>query len=425
MNRIILIGNGFDLAHKMKTSYSDFISFYWDKISKEIVDCSVLGKVSYTDENLFIKNIPYGLSKTGNYEVIKELTKRGLIIEYKNKFLERLNQKHTELSWVDIEDEYYSCLKSSLQQPVMYPIKTLNKEFLIIQNLLEEYLITIEDDFQKSFPRSLEHRSLQSDINNVIYSDFVLNDFSESAVNRIVEEEFQKVINHVKDLEQIRVSSEQLSNTVDEYTLRLVNSLKYSDDKKRKIRKLLLSKSSSNYFLYQPKEIIFVSFNYTSLENFYNIAPRYPKNLEVMTESIHIHGLLNNRRDNKIIFGFGDEIDSSYNEIENKNDNDYLENIKSIKYLESDSYKKLLEFINSDEYQILIFGHSCGISDRTLLNTLFEHKNCCSIKPYYREKPDGSDNYSDIIRNISRNFTNKATMRDRVVNKVYTEAIFK
>lgn len=28
MNRIILIGNGFDLAHGMKTSYKDFILSY-------------------------------------------------------------------------------------------------------------------------------------------------------------------------------------------------------------------------------------------------------------------------------------------------------------------------------------------------------------------------------------------------------------
>jgi hypothetical protein len=31
MNRIILIGNGFDLAHGLKTTYNDFIDNYWDK----------------------------------------------------------------------------------------------------------------------------------------------------------------------------------------------------------------------------------------------------------------------------------------------------------------------------------------------------------------------------------------------------------
>lgn len=31
MNRIILIGNGFDLAHGLPTRYEDFINWYWEK----------------------------------------------------------------------------------------------------------------------------------------------------------------------------------------------------------------------------------------------------------------------------------------------------------------------------------------------------------------------------------------------------------
>ena len=30
MNRLVLIGNGFDLAHGLKTSYADFINWYWE-----------------------------------------------------------------------------------------------------------------------------------------------------------------------------------------------------------------------------------------------------------------------------------------------------------------------------------------------------------------------------------------------------------
>ena len=29
MNRLVLIGNGFDLAHDLKTKYEDFIYWYW------------------------------------------------------------------------------------------------------------------------------------------------------------------------------------------------------------------------------------------------------------------------------------------------------------------------------------------------------------------------------------------------------------
>ena len=83
----------------------------------------------------------------------------------------------------------------------------------------------------------------------------------------------------------------------------------------------------------------------------------------------------------------------------------------------------MLNFIESDTFQVIILGHSCGNSDRTLLNTLFEHRNCVSIKPYYYVKEDGTDNYLDIIQNISRNFTDMKMMRDRVVNKTFCETI--
>lgn len=31
MNRLVIIGNGFDMAHGLKTSYMDFINWHWDQ----------------------------------------------------------------------------------------------------------------------------------------------------------------------------------------------------------------------------------------------------------------------------------------------------------------------------------------------------------------------------------------------------------
>lgn len=126
---------------------------------------------------------------------------------------------------------------------------------------------------------------------------------------------------------------------------------------------------------------------------------------------------------NSVIFGYGDELDNDYRTIVNKNENKFLDNIKSIKYLEAENYRKLLSFIESEPYQIVIMGHSCGNSDRTLLNTLFEHKNCVSIKPYYYKIDENNDKYIELIQNISRNFTDMKLMRDRVVNKTYCEPL--
>lgn len=118
-----------------------------------------------------------------------------------------------------------------------------------------------------------------------------------------------------------------------------------------------------------------MNFNYTKTADLY-----LPANSDIPVN--HIHGELDNEQ-NPVIFGYGDELDEDYKTISNLNDNSYLTNIKSIRYLETDNYRQLLQFIDTGPYQIYIMGHSCGNSDRTLLNTLFEHKNCVSIKPYY------------------------------------------
>lgn len=124
--------------------------------------------------------------------------------------------------------------------------------------------------------------------------------------------------------------------------------------------------------------------------------------------------------EDNVIFGYGDEMDDRLKDIMRLNDNEYLTNIKSVRYCETNSYKRMLAFMESGYFQVCIMGHSCGISDRTLLKTIFEHKKCVSIKPHYRRDSNGNENYSDIIRNIYRNFNNPSLMRDRVVSKEYS-----
>ena len=169
------------------------------------------------------------------------------------------------------------------------------------------------------------------------------------------------------------------------------------------------SKIVPDYFTL-PDNILLLNFNYTNTANFY-IEGSFVAKIN------HIHGVL--ATPESVIFGYGDELDSDYEKLKSLNNNDFLQNMKSIKYLESDNYRKLLLFADSAPFQIYIMGHSCGISDRTLLNTLFEHKNCISIKPFYYKISDTEDNYLEIVQNISRNFNSMQTMRDKVVNKTF------
>ena len=90
MNRLVIIGNGFDMAHGLKTSYMDFINWYWERridafagnISKVSDDC--LCKLTIKDDthiscwNVFALQNSYfrdfrGNRKCSGYEVIREM----------------------------------------------------------------------------------------------------------------------------------------------------------------------------------------------------------------------------------------------------------------------------------------------------------------------------------------------------------------
>lgn len=422
MNRIILIGNGFDLAHGMKTSYKDFINDYWINI---ISDISSATERVFENSELKINKKPPGiyLSSITTFEELSKILKSGgSSLTFKNKFLEEINKKKQIQNWVDIENEYYLLLKKSFKDKnCTYQISQLNSDFTEIQKLLETYLQKIEYNFNESFGRDSTDNHLKKAITDKVYSNFKLKDFTEASINKKVEFEYQQIKNDLKGINSGDITMEDIN----EEKRSLISTIGKSEPTST-IRNRLLSDSAINYFNLQPTEILFLNFNYTFTEKLYynvswfDLSGDFNRNVE--KNIIHIHGTTNQRDKNNVIFGFGDEIDDDYKSIENLNDNTYLENIKSIKYLETDNYKKLLEFLNGGDYQIFIFGHSCGNSDRTLLSTLFEHKNCVSIKPFYHKR-DGKDNYSEIVRNITRNFSNKAILRDKVVNKEYCEPL--
>lgn len=422
MNRIILIGNGFDLAHGMKTSYNDFINDYWINTISDIRS-NARGSFENSEITITLLPSPRHISSITKFEeLVNAVEKFGGEILFKNHFLEKINKKKQIQNWVDIENEYYLLLKESFKdEKCKYKISQLNSDFTEIQKLLEIYLQKIEHDFNESFGRDNSDTHLKRAITYKVYSNFKLRDFTEASINKKAEFEYQKIKDDLKGFNNGDISMEDIN----EEKHSLISTIGKSDPIST-IRKRLVSDSAINYFNLQPTEILFLNFNYTFTEKLYynvswfDLSGDFNRNVE--KNVIHIHGTTNQRDNNDVIFGFGDEIDEDYKSIENLNDNTYLENIKSIKYLETDNYKKLLEFLNGGDYQIFIFGHSCGNSDRTLLSTLFEHKNCVSIKPFYHKR-EGNDNYSEIVRNITRNFSNKAILRDKVVNKEYCEPL--
>ena len=432
MNRIILIGNGFDLAHGLKTSYADFIDYYWEDWGKRSQG-SYLGN-ELTDDLCSIsqkgeQQLWYWLFPTIDLQRKEKISPKDAIAMAKNSpdviaikkspFFEHIDKAVETKNWVDIENEFYLWLKKIFKKDGCEydsPVP-LNEELESIKEKLIEYLKFIEEEHIKP-------EIVTDCIREIIYEPFHAQDISNGSkkifedflINRLeylIGNDEQRVGDF---LQRFGYSYADRNTDIETYGKSVISEHEFPATKDRLDRWKHLryvnegSDIVPDCFLW-PDQILLLNFNYTNTADLY-----IPKDSDFKVN--HIHGELDNEK-NPIIFGYGDELDDDYKEISKLNDNDYLKNIKSIRYLETDNYRKLLSFIDSAPFQIYIMGHSCGNSDRTLLNTLFEHKNCVSIKPFYYQKPEGTDNYIEIIQNISRNFNDMRLMRDRVVNKTY------
>jgi len=357
INRIILIGNGFDLSHDLKTSYKDFIDNFWEQKNaifiksyknsglKEFSNNFIRTSSGYKYEDSdFIFEIPldnfhfdldrFDQNLIGYNKLCTLASHLGSNIKIKNSFLEKISKKQL-INWVDIEEEYYSSLLECLVYPIE-KIKKLNNEFEAIKKALEDYL----------------NKEVKREIIKYSYAEYIF-------YSLLSQDDFIIDVNETDGL----------------------------------------------------KNILYLNFNYTPTLNMYIKE-------DIPTRIINIHGILNSE-DNPIIFGYGDEIDEKYKDIE-KEKNDFLKNIKSINYSQNNNYRNMLRYIDSGAFQVFIVGHSCGLSDRTLLNTIFEHENCKSIKIFYYKDKDGYDNYNDTYMNLSRNFKNKQKMREIVISKEST-----
>jgi hypothetical protein len=362
MNRLIIVGNGFDLAHGMKTGYNDFILWYLKRaftafknsnryiddlieittddavlFSRELGNRSISDYVDsfYSNDNLngLLKNSPAAVRSIMLGSSSRRRVRSPYEVKIKSILMSNLCNKCSSKNWVDIENLYYDCLKAVLQgksNSKEVSIRELNTSLSCIILQLQKYLTQLEA------PSNID-----------LYTDLISEDVQSSDI-------------------VIRLPG--------------INNMKLSAS-------------------------MILNFNYTSTVDQY-IFPN--------ANISYIHGKLNDTN-NPIIFGFGDELDDDYKQLELDKTKGMFDYIKSFWYFKTSNYHDLIRFIQGNYYQVYILGHSCGLSDRTMLNMVFEHKNCISIKIFYYEFPDGGNNYTELTQEISRHFKDKQSMRMKIV----------
>lgn len=412
INRLIIIGNGFDLAHGMKTGYKDFVNGYLrQEIGKHRGGTSpkkTEDKLMSIIPSCFSDNLPPNYY-TPSVEMLRDeyddnLTPKQNLDKVRacgyevklSPFFEKIIEEIENKNWVDIEFEYYKHLCSLLKKLDLSDeedtneINVLNGEMKFITKKLKEYL---EGENEKAKKNPAADKEMQLEIIRPLRSQEIAVSAEESWKEFVERRE-----DNFHDKHKIGIKLQLLMG--------FYCDKRYQSDDGTDVYKLF------------PGKVFLLNFNYTTYieSNFRNMSELFVGSCE----QEHIHGDLND--ENSIIFGYGDDSDEMYKKLSDKNNNRFLENDKTVKYLGSARYRNFFGFIESAPFQVCIMGHSCGISDRTLLSTIFQHENCVSIKPYYYKK-ENSDDYYEIIKNISRCFNDKKLMRDRVVNKEYCEPL--
>jgi hypothetical protein len=328
MNRLIIIGNGFDLAHGLKTKYSDFLLWYINKAVKNS------RSFRFEDKLINLNSGGYKLDEFDSLRSFNEALKDNFMsLKIKNCLFERIIRFTSDTNWVDIEYEYYN-------------------QIIDLYKSIERHNMGINDGAGKKV----------IEINNclsLIKSELVeyLNTLILNTINKTIEQ---------------RLHDELITNSSD--------------------------------------EVMLLIFNYT------NTIESYIKSLNIKKVQVnYIHGQLSNV-ENPIIFGYGDEMDEYYSKIERLNINEFLINFKSFSYFKTSNYLNLNNFLNRGIFKASLMGHSCGISDRVLLNNIFCHSNCRLIQIYYHQKSKDENDFFEKTQEISRHFPldQKSRMRNLI-----------
>lgn len=330
MNKLIIIGNGFDLAHGLRTSYGAFIKNYLENAIS-----TALSQGNYDDPLLQIqKTTPLKITPKredliniyNTSLVWPPLPNKCLRTSEKSLFFSNIRTK-SEANWVDIENEYFNLLISYSTDLVS--LQKLNEQFEFLKSRLIMYL----------------------------------------------------------DAEQ---KNRSIGVIADEY-------LRFFEDD-----------NIEHYY--------FLNFNYTNTIDLY-ITKMRERVGNKEKENIHInyiHGSID-RTHGIPIFGLGDEHHSNYKDLKDHiNLRELFKNNKSIWYLKRKNYNNLEKFINESiyGYNVEIYGHSCGLSDRTLLKFVLEHTNSNYINIFHH---NGESDYSEKTIEISRHFEDANRFRSKVV----------
>ena len=355
--KILLIGNGFDLAHGLPTSYKDFLDFC--KMVRELYTYPIIDN-EYNQKKL----IDWNTDKTIKSKLLECYENR------KNCFEDKITTQCKEL------DELYDCIKENVW--INY---FLEREKSIGENWID----------------------FESEISNVVQAIETLKGYIErdEDVLKIKDTKQQTIIYFLKIakkslqdvfnlkridgfIEDISIELDKLIRSLEIYICEFVNEIdiiKENDDIKTITPDYVLSFNYSNTYerIYgQSKE---VTYDYihgkADIEN----------NVDTCNLVLGIDEYLEDDKNDKLEFIAFKKI---YQRIYKSTDSTYMKWVEQIK-----KYPEV-------NHNLFIFGHSLDKTDRDILKLLICNDNVTTKIYYYRKNKNDKKELGKLIKNLVR-----------------------
>ena len=355
--KILLIGNGFDLAHGLPTSYKDFLDFC--KMVRELYTYPIIDN-EYNQKKL----IDWNTDKTIKSKLLECYENR------KNCFEDKITTQCKEL------DELYDCIKENVW--INY---FLEREKSIGENWID----------------------FESEISNVVQAIETLKGYIErdEDVLKIKDTKQQTIIYFLKIakkslqdvfnlkridgfIEDISIELDKLIRSLEIYICEFVNEIdiiKENDD---------IKTITPDYVL---------SFNYS---NTYERI--YGQSKEVTYDYIHGKADIENNVDTcNLVLGIDEYLEDDKND---KLEFIAFKKFYQIIYKSTDStYMKWVEQIKKYpevNHNLFIFGHSLDKTDRDILKLLICNDNVTTKIYYYRKNKNDKKELGKLIKNLVR-----------------------
>ena len=171
MNRLILVGNGFDLAHGLKTSYKDFIDDFWKDVIFKL-DMFKSRDLLFSNEFIEISQYPFPTVDISNFKELatnyttlkRFLSSKKIKFYFKNSLFRILSEINANQNWVDIENIFYKELKKFEFGRIRdyVSVDELNEDFEKIKFILVNYFKSINKNITL---KKLINKHIQSIIN--------------------------------------------------------------------------------------------------------------------------------------------------------------------------------------------------------------------------------------------------------------------